>query len=69
MKKIKTDFAKNLKKYIIDRGFKVKDFAFLVYVTPQTVRNWVNGKSKPSLLVLVKVAKILKCRLENLLNC
>ena len=51
MKKIKTDFAKNLKKYIIDRGFKVKDFAFLVHVTPQMVRNWVNGTSKPNLFV------------------
>lgn len=49
-----------IKEILADRGIKISTFATEVGITQANMSNIVNGKSKPSLKSLQKIAEVLK---------
>lgn len=61
-------FAQNLKKYRTQQNISVKEMAYAVGVTPNTIYKWEKGKSAPSLTKLILIVKLLKIRSNVLLG-
>ena len=61
-------FSKNLR-FLRKRGnFKQEDISVLFNKQPNTVGNWENGKSEPSLAELLKLSEYFRVSVQDLLN-
>jgi len=56
------------KKLRISTGLSRKDVATLLDISVYYVRNIENGQRTPGKNILVKMSKLYKCRIEELLN-
>ena len=54
------DIGKNLKQLRESKGLKQEQLAELLFVTRQTVSNYENGRSRPDIETLMKIAEILE---------
>ena len=52
----------------VKAGYTLESFASKMDVIPNTVWRWEAGEREPSLSALQKMAQILKCTLDELLN-
>ena len=59
------DIGKNLKQLRERKNMKQEDLAELLFVTRQTVSNYENGRSRPDIETLIKIAELL----ETDVNC
>ena len=50
------DIGKNLKQLREQKGLKQEQLAELLFVTRQTVSNYENGRSRPDIETLMKIA-------------
>ncbi|MFC1692718.1 helix-turn-helix domain-containing protein [Candidatus Latescibacterota bacterium] len=56
-----------MKKYRIDSGLQIKDFAQIIGVSSDTIINWENDRAKPMPEDLTNLEQILeKCDCNNL---
>ena len=62
------DIGKNLKQLREQKGLKQDELAELLFVTRQTVSNYENGRSRPDIETLMKIAEILEITANELLN-
>ena len=61
-------FSRNLKNYREKKKLTQIDLAGLVNVTSQTVWRWENGEREPSIEIIKKIAEVLACSIDELLN-
>lgn len=61
-------FGEALDKTLKLRGYKRTEFAKEVGVAYKTVWAWINGKHNPAVYYLKKIAEVLNCDLDNLLE-
>ena len=52
----------------IEQGLKQKDVAKILEIKQSTVSMWETGQSKPRADTLMKLSKILDCKVEELLE-
>ena len=57
----------SIKKMRINRGLSQKQLAELIGVEQQHVSRWENGKHRPSVDVLIKIAAVLNCNIGDLI--
>ena|SRR5579862_7580655 len=62
-------FSKNLRFLRKKGSFKQEDISVLFNKQANTVGNWENGKSEPSLAELIKLAEYFRVSVQDLLNC
>lgn len=60
------DFAKQLKKYRVEKGLSQEDLANQLFVSRQAVSKWENGEGTPDLNNIVKLAEIFNISLDTL---
>jgi len=60
-------FSKNLKYYRLKKGMTKKDLAELVNITPMAISNYENGKRKPDMELMKKMAMVLGVRVSDFL--
>ena len=56
----------NLKEIIEDRGLRQECIAKRVGVDPSVMSLWVNNKRQPNGIHLVKLAKVINCKAEDI---
>lgn len=56
----------NIKKYREKQGLLQKELAEKLNVKRTTITNWENGLTSPRVSLLPKIAKILKCKIDDL---
>ena len=56
-----------IKKMRRNRGLSQKQLAELIGVEQQHVSRWENGKHRPSIDILMKIAEILNCNISDLI--
>lgn len=56
----------NIKVLLAARKMKARDLAAALGVTENTVSNWTNNTSYPTLTMLYKIAAVLDCGIEEL---
>ncbi len=56
-----------IKKLRLDAGLSYYDFANIYSVTPQTIQNWENNKSKPNTLHIANMLQLRK-RVDELIK-
>lgn len=56
----------NIKKYREKQGLLQKELAEKLNVKRTTITNWENGLTSPRISLLPKIAKILKCKIDDL---
>lgn len=56
-----------LKKRREQKGLSKKEFAELVGVTERAIEYYENGQREPKASILKRMAKVLKCRMEDLI--
>ena len=61
------DIGKNLKQLREQKGLKQEQLAELLFVTRQTVSNYENGRSRPDIETLMKIAEILETDVNHIL--
>lgn len=62
------NFARNLSRYITSRGCTLSDFADEIGVTTSALSNYVHYRRAPSVSVLIKIADVLGCSLDDLIR-
>jgi transcriptional regulator with XRE-family HTH domain len=55
-----------IKELLKERGIAVKDFSTMIDLTPPSVSNLINGKSKPSIEVFERIADALNVPIADL---
>ena len=55
------DIGKNIRDLRQQKGLTQEELAGLLYVTRQTVSNYENGKSRPDVEMIAKIAEVLGC--------
>lgn len=60
-------FSKNLKYYRLKHAMSKKELAEQVNVSPMAISNYENGKRKPDMELLKKMAKVLEVRVSDFL--
>lgn len=50
------------------QGFSQMEFATALGVTPGAVSHWENGRRKPNINDLVRIAQLLKCKVDDLID-
>ncbi len=60
--------SKNIKYYRLIKSMSKKDLAEAVNVTPMAISNYENGKRKPEIDILKKIANVLGVRVADFLN-
>ena len=69
MKKIKNCFSYQwCSDYSKELGYARQDLAFALNCSSAEISNWLNGKVCPSLYYVAKLAKLLKCSIEDLIE-
>lgn len=68
IEKILVKMMKNIKLKMKEKGFTQTSFSQALGVTPQTVSKWLSRKSSPKANQLIKVATLLNCKIESLIN-
>ena len=61
------DIGKNLIQLRESKGLKQEQLAELLFVTRQTVSNYENGRSRPDIETLMKIAEILETDVNTVL--
>ena len=61
------DIGKNLKQLREQKGLKQEQLAELLFVTRQTVSNYENGRSRPDIETLMKIAELLETDVNTVL--
>lgn len=61
-------FSSMLKKLRTEAGYKQQDLANLLNVSQQAVAKWENGRTEPNISILLKIAKIFNCTVDNLID-
>ena len=61
------DIGKNLKQLREQKGLKQEQLAELLFVTRQTVSNYENGRSRPDIETLMKIAELLETDVNHIL--
>ncbi|MEM5592775.1 helix-turn-helix domain-containing protein [Niallia circulans] len=56
----------NIKIRLAENRMKHQDLSKELNVTKQTLSNWVNGKSAPTLETAFKMAHVLNCKVDDL---
>ena len=64
----RTALGKNLEKRLAKRGWSKTRLAQEMHVSSVAVCNWVHGKRIPSAYSLYRMAKILGCQMEELVD-
>lgn len=62
----KLNFAKNLKKLLLERSMKQTDFAVALGTTTNTVQTWVKGRAIPNAENLDKMSEVLSIEVSEL---
>ncbi len=55
-----------IKEILRERGIAIKDFTVMMELTAPTISNFINGKSKPSIDVFERAAKVLQVPISDL---
>ena len=63
-----TNFSKNLKILMQEKGLKQVEIAEAVGCNKGTVSKWLNGKIEPGLVYIAKLLKVLNCTFEELIS-
>ena len=50
------------------RGLTLTEFATAMGVTPGAVSHWENGRRKPDIDDLVRIAQLLNCKVDDLID-
>lgn len=50
------------------RGFSQLEFAMALGVTPGAVSHWENGRRKPGIDDLARIAELLGCKIDDLID-
>ena len=50
------------------QGFSQLEFAMALGVTPGAVSHWENGRRKPDIDDLVRIAQLLNCKVDDLID-
>ena len=50
------------------KGISQKDFAEALGVTPGAVSHWEQGRRKPGIDDLIAIAKLLECKVDDLIS-
>lgn len=66
-----------IKEILKEKGIAIKDFTIMMELTAPSVSNFINGKSKPSIDVFERAAKVLNVPIsdlfeqpkQNVVNC
>lgn len=66
MNVILTNFSKNLKLMLQEKGLKQNKFAEMVGVNTTSVSKWILSQREPTLTNIYKITKILDCTFEDL---
>ena len=53
---------------IREKGFTLEMLAYKLKVTPETVFQWADNRRKPNTKTLKQIAKILNCKIEDLVD-
>lgn len=61
------DSMRTLKKLRLKRGLTQEELADILHVNRTTVTHWENGTNKPRANMLVKLSKVLRCKVDDLL--
>lgn len=56
-----------LKRFRLKRGLTQEELADILHVNRTTVTLWENGTNKPRANMLVKLSKVLRCKVDDLL--
>lgn len=64
MQERKTKFKSKIK----EKGYTVEILAYKLKVTPETVFQWADNRRKPNTNTLKQIAKILGCKIEDLVD-
>lgn len=65
--KLKYEPMKKLTIMRIQKGIKQKDLAELINVKPNTVCSYEKGYNRPPVDILIKIANVFNCTIEELL--
>lgn len=57
-----------IKELRVKSNMTQKDLAEILYVTPQAISRWENGKVEPSLATVVEIAKFFHVNTDELLE-
>lgn len=60
------EIACNIEHYMIRMGYSIESLAEDIEISPQTLYNYLNGKTSPRVDVLFKLAKVLNCKPDDL---
>ena len=63
-----SNFSKNLKILMREKGLKQVEVAEAVGGNKGTVSKWLNGKIEPGLVYIAKLLEILNCTFEELIS-
>lgn len=55
-----------IKEILKEKGLAIKDFTIMMELTAPSVSNFINGKSKPSIDVFERAAKVLNVPISDL---
>ena len=61
------DIGKNLKMLREQKGLKQEELAAQLFVTRQTISNYENGRSRPDIETLMKIAQLLDSDINSIL--
>lgn len=64
MQERKTKFKSKIR----EKGYTVEMLAYKLKVTPETVFQWADNRRKPNTSTLKQIAKILGCKIEDLVD-
>ena len=63
-----TEFAKKLKELRKDRHVSQRELAEYLHLTPNSICEWENLRSEPSIDLLIKLSNYFQCSLDYLLG-
>lgn len=61
-----TNMKNNLKKILLNKKINQQELANNTHLTKSAISNYVNGKRKPNGQNMLKIAKILNCKVEDI---
>ncbi len=61
------DIGKNIKQFRIDKSMNQENLAEKLYVSRQTVSNYENGKSRPDVDMLIRIAEVLETDVNSII--